>query len=411
MSRSRPTILLFFCALLLLAAAFSGCMGRATWSAADLATLRSLSLQSLPPLPPDPSNAVADDPAAAVLGETLFRDPGMGPGGVSCASCHQDVHAFTDGLARAHGMADFTRNTMPLAGASWSLWQTWDGKADSQWMQALLPLESAAEQGGNRTDIARRLELLAGPEYEALFGPLPPLEDFSRFPASASPLGDKAGRANWESMTPEDRDAINRVFANVGKAIAAFERTLRPASSRFDAYVEAAQANDATRMRQIFTPDEEAGLRHFIGKARCVTCHSGPLLSNFEFHNTAVPPVAGLPLDHGRASALQTMQSSEFNCLGAYSDAEAQECTGLRFLVTEGPTLDGAFRTPSLRNVANTAPYMHAGQFATLEEVVRHYNDGGLQMMGHNELTPLGLTETEIQQLVAFLETLSATDD
>lgn len=406
MMRARVVVLVVL-VLCVAAAMLAACSGRDVWSDAEVETLASLSLASLPPPPRDPSNAVADDAAAVALGARLFFDGALSPGGVSCATCHQEALYLSDGRARARGMADFHRHTMTLLGSAWAPWQTWDGKADSQWMQALLPLENPAEQGGDRTAIARYVAQNLAAEYEAVFGALPPLNDDSRFPGRASPVGDAAAREAWASMNPADRDEVNRVFANVGKVIAAFERTLVPGASRFDAYAEAARTGDSGRMRSLFSSEEVAGLRLFLGKGRCIECHNGPLLSNFDFHNTAVPPVAGLPLDHGRAAALASLQASDFNCLGPFSDAAPDDCAGLRFLVTEGATLDGAFRTPTLRNVAETAPYMHAGQFATLEEVVRHYNEGGLQMLGHNELSPLGLSEGEASQIVAFLRTLT----
>ena len=107
--------------------------------------------------------------------------------------------------------------------------------------------------------------------------------------------------------------------------------------------------------------DEIAGLRLFIGKAHCINCHNGPLFTNFEFHNTAVPNTPGFPLDHGRRDGVALLKASEFNCLGTYSDAAPEECGETRFLKVGGATFDGSFRTPTLRNVAETAPYMHAG--------------------------------------------------
>lgn len=403
LSLSRAALLLALLAALALAAA---CGARPTWSEADRATLRSLWLENLPPLPPDLSNAAADDPRAAGLGRALFFDARLsGDGSIACATCHQPELAFTDGKPLAQGMGAFTRNTMPLAGASYSQWFTWDGKADSQWMQALLPLENQAEHGTNRMAVAHLVAQVYAAEYEAIFGPLPPLADGARFPARAGPFADAAGQAAWQAMAAEDRAAANRVFANVGKALAAYERTLLPAPSRFDLYVSALEGGEAGQTH--LNKDEVAGLRLFMGKARCTECHNGPLFTNFEFHNTAVPPVAGLPVDRGRAAALDSLTASEFNCQGPYSDAAPEACGGLRFLKAEGETLEGGFRTPTLRDLALTAPYMHAGQFAALADVLRHYNEGGLELLGHNELSPLGLNDRELAQLEAFLLTLS----
>ena len=385
----------------------AGCV-RPLWSEHELATLRSLSLAQLPPLPADSSNAVAENLHAAALGRKLFFDTRLSANGtVSCATCHQPERYFTDGRARARGVADFTLNSMTLIGSAWSPWQTWNGKADSQWMQATLPLENAAEHGLDRTALAHLLAEGYAAEYAAIFGSLPPFEDAERFPAHAAPVAEPALSAAWSAMAEADRDAVNRVLANAGKALAAFERTIAAAPARFDAYVAAVEQNDRRAMETLLSAEEVAGLRLFIGKGHCINCHNGPLFTNFEFHNTAVPPVAGQPVQRGRVAGLEPLTASEFNCLGPYSDAEASQCSQLRFLVAEGEALVGAFRTPTLRNIAETAPYMHAGQFVTLGAALEHYNSGGLQFIGHNELTPLGLSEREVSQLELFLRTLT----
>jgi cytochrome c peroxidase len=401
----------------LLAAAFAtACSSRVPaihrWSPDEVATLRTLSLSNLPPLAPDPSNVVADDPRAAALGERLFFDPGFSAGGdVACASCHRPELNFTDGRALAQGTHEFVRNSMSLPGSAWSPWLTWDGKADSQWMQALLPLENRAEHATDRTAVAHRIANVYADEYESIFGSLPPLHDALRFPAHAAPDTSEEEQAAWTAMDPDDRDAVNRVFVNVGKALAAYERTLRPKPGRFDTYVESLQSGNETAMQAALNSDEVAGLRLFVGNAHCIDCHNGPLFSNFEFHNTAVPPAVDIPLDYGRSAVIESLVTSEFNCLGPYSDAPAEECTQLRYLNPDVESAIAAFRTPMLRDVAQTAPYMHAGQYSTLSEVLTHYNEGGLEWLGHNELSPLGLNEAELAQLEEFLRALSTNSE
>lgn len=377
------------------------------WSEADIAMLRGLWIGSLEPLPPDPSNAVAADPRAALLGQRLFFDTRFSANGaVSCATCHLPDQEFQDGQPLAQGVGTTTRRTMPLIGTAYSLWLFWDGRTDSQWAQALQPLESTVEHGGTRLEYARLIAQHYRADYEALFGPVPDLSDSARFPASAAPTGDPDARAAWDGMRPEDREMVTRVFANIGKVIAAYERRLVPGETRFDRYVAALLAGE--HAPQDLNADEIAGLRLFIGQGDCVTCHNGPLLTNNGFHNTGVPAVAGLPIDDGRASGARRVLADEFNCLSPYSDAPTSACGELRFLVVDDPRLVRAYKPPSLRGVTERAPYMHAGQFATLREVLEHYNAAPAAPAGRSELHALGLSPRELAQLEAFLATLSA---
>jgi cytochrome c peroxidase len=381
---------------------------RPEWSDEELTTLRSLSLASLPPLQADPSNRFADDPRAAVLGQRLFFDKRLSVDGtVACATCHVPARQFQDGTPLGQGVGTTDRRTMPLAGVGYSPWLFWDGRKDSLWSQALGPLESPVEHGGTRTQYAHLVGEQYRAEYEALFGPLPDLSDAERFPTAAGPVADPAAQAAWEGMAPADQETVNRIFANIGKAIAAYERQIMPGPSRFDAYVAAALEGDSAAMRELFSLDETAGLRLFIEKGQCLNCHNGPLLTNNDFHNTGVPAAAGLPEDAGRATGLPQAQADPFNCLGAYSDAEPADCGELRFARVDEHTQLRQFKPPSLRNVAERAPYMHAGQFASLREVLQHYNQAPEAPVGHSELQPLGLSEQEIAQLEAFLRTLS----
>jgi cytochrome c peroxidase len=208
-------------------------------------------------------------------------------------------------------------------------------------------------------------------------------------------------------MDDEERREVSRIFANMGKALAAYEKTLKPESSRVDRYVDGILRQEQ-QARQILSEPEKNGLRLFIGKAQCVTCHNGPLLTDQQFHNTGVPPrLQGKP-DPGRGAALGKLLRDEFNCLGPYSDARPEQCEELRFLSSDDHTLDGAFKVPSLRNVAARAPYMHAGQLGSLEEVVRHYSKAPQSAAGHSELKPIRLTDGEVRDLVAFLGALSS---
>lgn len=384
------------------------------WTAEDKAVLASMTLDKLPPAPRDPSNAVEADPAAAALGKRLFEDVRFSRnGGVSCATCHAPERQFQDGLPVGQGVGSGSRRTMPIAGAAHSPWFFWDARKDSLWSQALGPLEDAVEHGSNRTRIAKLLRSHYRTEYEVLFGPMP---DLSGLPEDAGPQGNAAESAVRQNMDPSRRSDVNGVFANLGKAIAAYERTLNPGESRLDRYARAVVAGDPAGQRAL-SSREVNGLRLFLGKGQCATCHNGPLLTDQHFHNTGVPPRDAARPDRGRAAATAKVRHDEFNCLGSFSDAPSQACQELRFMVSDDPALEGAFKTPSLRNVALRAPYMHAGQFASLEAVVAHYVKSPPAAVGHTELAHDGnahnerkrirLSESEVRDLAAFLRTLS----
>ncbi len=383
------------------------------WTASERGLIASLSIDRLPPLPPDPSNAFGDDPDAVSLGHALFFDSGLSPDGtVSCSTCHMLENYFTDGKVRANVRGvDTPRHTPTIVGIAFSDWFYWDGRKDSQWAQALAPQEAAIEHGGNRMAHARYVLDSYRSQYEALFGPAPDLSDAGRFPPNAAPLGDEAAQAAWAGMTGVDQETVNRVFANIGKSIAAYSRKIMPGRSRFDDYAAAVLANDQDRMTDLFSAEEAEGLRLFFGDGQCTDCHNGPLFTNGTFHNIGLPFPVGSKFDQGRSLGTQQVVEDDFNCLGRYSDASAEECVELRFIKLKGEELVGAFKVPSLRNAANTAPYMHNGNFADLEAVIRHYNHAPPAFPGHSDLVPLALTEAQSAALIAFLLTLSAPPD
>jgi cytochrome c peroxidase len=374
------------------------------WTDKELTTIQSLWIGSLPTLPPDPSNKYADDPRAAKLGQKIFFDTRFSVNGkVACASCHKPELSFTDGRAQAKGVGETPRKSMSIVGSAYSPWLFWDGRKDSLWAQALGPLENPLEHGGNRTMYAHLIAKHYRAEFEAIFGKLP---DFSKLPAAAAPVADATTRAAWEKLMPETRASITRVYVNIGKAIAAFERKILPGVSRFDMYAKSLLEGNSSAAR--FTADEVAGLKLFVGRANCTNCHNGALLTNNAFHNTGIPIVPDLPEDTGRAQGVKQVLEDEFNCLSAYSDAKPSQCAELRFLKADGTGLVRAFKPPSLRNVAQTAPYMEVGQKKTLREVLEHYNQAPEAPAGHSELKPLGLSSLELNQLEAFLKSLSA---
>ena len=336
-------------------------------------------LSPLPPLPSDPTNRVADSPAAQALGRALFFDPLFsGPlqvasdlgrvgesGKVSCASCHSGP-ALDDRRSQpptvSVGTAVHTRNSPPLLDSAYYRWTNWGGRFSAQWELPPAVVESPVIMNSNRLALAHRIFTSYRSQYEAVFGALEPAigSDRARFPLSGKPKPPpSAANPNppdgaWERMAATDRAIIDTVFVNYGKAIAAFIRTLRSGPSAFDRYMageRSAMSSAAAR-----------GAALFAGKAGCASCHYGPRFTDDEFHNLGVPQSgAHVPAaDEGRYGDVPQLLSSALSSSGAFSDSpHAGRLAGLSDPMPESAR--GAFRTPALRNVAFTAPYMHSG--------------------------------------------------
>lgn len=375
------------------------------WTGAEMKTLRALSLASLPPLASDKSNHVADDPRAVALGHKLFFDTRFSANGqVSCASCHIPELNFQDARAHGRGIADTRRRTQSIVGTAYQEWFFWDGRRDSQWSQALTPLEHADEHGGDRAMYAHRLAQEYRAEYEALFGDLP---DLNHVPPHAAPFGDDQARAAWDAMPEETQRAVSRVYTNLGKAIAAYERQIKPGETRFDRYVAALEQNDSARANTILSANERAGLKLLIGKANCVRCHNTPLFSDGDFHNTGVPQPDS-DRDLGRAEGVAGNFTDEFKCWSEYSDDDKRDCPTLRYMLARDGAFTGAFKTPSLRKTQFVAPFMHNAAYDSLPAVLDHYNRAPAAVVGESELKPLSLSDTELGELESFLQTLTA---
>ena len=380
------------------------------WTQEELDTIDTLRLENLPELPISPGNPVADDEQAARLGQIFFFDEGFSANGeVACATCHQPALNFTDGQARSRAIGETARKSMSLVGAAWSPWFYWDGRRDSLWAQALAPLEDASEHGGTRTMYAHAIfnDAELRHHYETVFSPLPDLSDALRFPLSAGPHGTPSEKQSWWAMSDSDRKLINHIFANIGRAIEAYERRLIPGITAFDRYADALSINDTASADGLFTEEQQHGLQLFIGKAQCIHCHNGPLFTNHEFHNTGLFPENELPTDRGRIDGVLELRDDPFNCLGEEAAADKQLCAELRFVKTQGIELVAAFKTPALRNIISVPPYMHTGEFDSLASVLEHYNIAQPTLIS-DELEPLNLNARELQQLESFLRTLSA---
>jgi cytochrome c peroxidase len=370
------------------------------WSASQVAALRHLRLQNL--RSHSPSNRFSDDPDAAELGKALFYDSGLSPAGVACAQCHQPAHWFSDGRPLGRGVGDTARHTPGLVGMQLGEWFYWDGRADALWAQAIGPIENPNEMASDRLFVAHRALSTHHDAWERAFGPAPDLSDL---PPHGSPVGAPELVAAWGGLTEEQRGRGEAVAVSALKAIEAFERQLVPTTARFDRYVDAVVAGDAAGGGALTTA-EVRGLRLFIGEAGCTSCHSGPYFTDRAFHTVGVPEPRAY--DAGRQVGANTVLADPFNCRGAQSDAP--ECRELSYLNPTFPDFQAAFKTPSLRNVAETAPYMHNGSIADLPSVVHFYSElPGAPPAGHRELTlrPLKLDVGQQADLVAFLGTLT----
>lgn len=386
--------------------------------------------------PPDPTNPLQADPRAARLGQYLFFDKRLSSNGkISCATCHDPSRSFTDGKPVFEALGRGARNTPALWNVAHNRWFFWDGRADSLWAQAAVPIEHPDEMGFSRVDLARLVssdaELRSA--YHALFGAPPDVSDVRRFPRGARPMPAGLRRAAdppdaaWRAMSGDDRAAVNRLFTNLTRAIAAYQRRIVSRRAPFDVFVEGLRENDAVRRAEL-TPAAQRGLRLFIGRGECRLCHSGPLFSDGEFHNIGVPsaPSSGAD-DPGRHRGIDLLLADEFNAAGHYAvpttgpaparfgavletNRDSPASQRLHHLRRK-PDDWGAFKTPSLRNVARTAPYMHQGQFAALSDVLRYYStlEGAVRHGHHQEslLVPLRLTPEETSDLIHFLEALT----
>lgn len=394
-------------------------------TAQEAAAVRTMS--PLPAVPPNSTNQHADNDLAAELGQKLFFEKrysgplavgsdgmngavgAMGePGKLSCASCHLG-HALDDRRSRPGNVslgADFlTRNALPIVNSSFYRWTNWAGRFAAPWELPIAVVENPRNMNGDRLTVVHLVFDKYRAHYEAVFGALEDAigSDLARFPAKGKPKAPGAADGPWEMMTEADRATTTRVFVNFAKAIEAYQRKLVSRNAPFDRFV-AGQVGE-------LGSDEVRGLKLFLGKARCSECHSGPHLSDGGFHNIGLaqtgPQVPAT--DNGRFADVTALLGSTVNVDSAYSDdRQSGRLQGLS--ATPPDDLKGAFRTPSLRSVAETAPYMHAGQLATLEDVVAYYDRGGdTPAAGTKDprIKPLGLSTRERADLTAFLRALT----
>jgi cytochrome c peroxidase len=214
---------------------------------------------------------------------------------------------------------------------------------------------------------------------------------------------------SWNSMSPQDQDTVTSVFVHMGKALAAFQRTFRSTNAPFDIFVDGLRENNSTK-KAALTTAAQRGLKLFLGKARCHICHDGPLFTDLEFHDTGVRPISdALPPDLGRRSGISALLDNPFNGTGQWSDEPNGNARYKVDFLSDTPSTTGQFKTPSLRNVSKTEPYMHQGQLTTLKDVVAFYatlEEADISGIEETILQPLTLDEQQQSDLVTFLESL-----
>lgn len=323
--------------------------------------LREVRVPGTPP--PEPTNRFSDNPRAAQLGKALFSSPALSPTGtIACSTCHDPNKHWSDDQALASGLGAGVRRTPPIALAAHSRWQFWDGRADTLWAQALGPLENPAEHGSSRLYVARRIAELFHAEYMDVFGEDP------RPITEGLPSEGKPGDPAYEALSQASKQNVTRIFVNVGKAIAAFERTLRVLPNRLDAYL----AGD----NQALSTLEKEGLSMFA-QVGCMQCHWGPRLTDDAFHNVRLPGRATGSVDRGRADGIAALLAGEFRADSVWSDDRtARTMSPLLPL----PSDVGSYKTPSLRGVADVRHFGHAGAVGDLRDVLELYGKGGVPL-------------------------------
>lgn len=385
------------------------------WTSAQVALLKSLSINHKKE-ETGLSNSIVNNPVAIQMGHKIFFDKRFSANGkISCASCHQPKNFFSDALNTGQGIKKVTRNTPTIVGVSHNTWFFHDGRNDSLWSQALGPLENKKEHGGSRAQYAHIIhsDPILRKAYKTLFGTMPDISDLKRFPKQAGPVADKDSSKAWKIMAKNDQKIITNIFVNLGKVIAAYETTLQHAPSRFDDYVKTIVDNNIAESKQILSAEEVQGLRLFVGKARCITCHSGSMFTDKGFHNISVQPRIPKKYDWGRYTGAQKAVKNPFNCRSEYNDSPLEKgmkhCDELEYIVMGRHETFGAMKTPSLRNVSKTAPYMHAGQYKTLKDVLKHYNNPPPLTNRQSALfLNIDLSKQDMEDLEDFLLTLDS---
>jgi len=344
-------------------------------------------------MPHDAGNEISGLPWAEKLGEALFHAPSLSADNtVSCATCHQSDKAFTDKKAVGIGLEQGARNTQGLLDVGLQRWFGWDGGADSLWAASIRPMLNKHEMGDDLNLVANALR------------------DNSVFTAAVDTNAFTVFFDGKSGVTVNDLNDEQLVVV-AGKSIATFIRTLHSQPTDFDRFRIALLDNDVGAQSD-YSDSAKRGLKIFVGEANCRVCHFGANFSNGEFHDTGRPFFTGVgQVDPGRYTGLQRVEKDRFNLLGEYAVGSSSSEKLKTSEVKLGQLNWGQWRTPSLRNLAHTAPYMHDGSLATLRDVVDAYADidtDRLHSQGESILKPLDLTDAQRNDLVEFLLSLTA---
>ena len=383
------------------------------WSDAQFSTIKSFWIKNLTNAP-DSENPLYKNKMAIKLGHRLFFDKRLSlDGKIACANCHEPKKYFTDGLKTSVGVSNAQRNSPTIISVSHNTWFFWDGSADSLWSQALGPLENPVEHGGHRLMFAKLVhhDTNLRQLYENVFGAFPALSHLNFIESTDDHSSNMKINQLWKSLSNKDKNNITTIFVNLGKAIAAYENQIQHGESRFDQYVAAIVNNDARTSNSILNKNEIAGLNLFTSKAKCFICHTGPLLTDQSFHNIGVPAKNKNKFDWGRYNGVKKVKVSPFNCKSDFNSLPEKNCDELKYAITSKEETLGSMKTPGLRNVSKTAPYMHAGQYINLVEVIKHYNDPPALRFRQSDLFNIELNDQEIKNIEAFLLTLDSPID
>ncbi len=323
-----------------------------------------LKLKPLPNKPPIP----ADNPMTKEkieLGKFLYFDPRLsGDGSTSCATCHspEDAWGKNQILSPAYPGNEHFRHSPTILNSAYNSLQFWDGRAKSLEEQAKKPIVSPFEMNLHYDLMIERLKAIA--MYREMF----------------------------KKAFPDEQNPIT--LENAVKAIASFERTIVCNDSPFDKYLRGD--------KNALTKKEKLGLKLFTGKAGCIQCHNGANLTDNKFHITGVPKSKAEDRTLARITRNFVLKQAGFK------NPDSIDRDLGRYFLTKDPKDKGSFKTPTLRNVALTPPYMHNGAFKTLKEVIEFYNKGGGNVPNKDKaLKPLNLTEKEKKALIAFLKALT----